>query len=180
MKRVLIILMILFTGVKPFSQAYIPADASSDIKFIIKNFGLNVTGSFKGLKGKIIFDPANTASALFDVSVDAATVNTGNGSRDKHLKKEDYFDAIKYPVLNFVSTGIVSSGKPGMYKAEGKLIIKGVTKAVSFPFTATPVANGYRLEGQFKINRRDFKVGSGSWVLADDLTVLLNVSAIKQ
>ena len=179
MKKVLIIFIILFGVTRLFSQAYEPIDADSDVKFTIKNFGLNVTGSFKGLKGKIIFDPANTASALFDVSVDARTVYTGNESRDKHLKKDEYLDVERYPTLSFVTTRIVAFGMPGVYKMEGELIIKGIKKAVSFPFTATPTTKGYRLKGQFKVNRRDFKVGASSWVLSDDLIVILNVSVIK-
>ena len=51
---------------------------------------------------------------------------------------------------------------------------------ISFPFTATATVNGYQFAGQFKINRRDFKVGGGSMVLSDDLKVLLNISANKQ
>jgi polyisoprenoid-binding protein YceI len=62
---------------------------------------------------------------------------------------------------------------------EGNLTIKGVSKFISFPFTATATANGYVLAGQFKINRRDFNVGGSSWVLSDELSVSLNVAAIK-
>lgn len=180
MKRLLITLWLYSCGVNLFAQNYSPVDAGSEVKFLIKNFGLNVTGSFKGLQGTVVFDPANPAAASVDVSVDAATVNTSNNARDKHLKKEEYFDVAKYPKLTFVSLKISATGKPGMYNMEGYLSIKGTAKLVSFPFTAATVANGYRLTGQFRIKRRDFKVGGGSWVLSDDLTVLLNVMAIKQ
>lgn len=178
MKHTLIILLLIIAGADLFAQNYSPADASSEVRFTIKNFGLSVNGSFKGLKGKITFIPDNPAASSVNVSVDAATVNTGNGSRDKHLKKDDYFDATNHTVLTFVSTKI--TGKAGAYNIEGGITIKGITKKISFPFTATPVANGYRLQGQFKLNRRDFNVGGSSWVLSDDLTVSLNISAIKQ
>lgn len=160
------------------AQNYIPADASSEVRFAIKNFGVTVNGSFKGLKGKIIFDEQALAASSVTVTVDASTVNTGNGSRDKHLKKEDYFNAEAYPTLSFVSTKI--TGKPGAYNIEGNLTIKGTTKTISFPFTATATTNGYRLNGQFKINRRNFNVGGSSWVLSDDLTVSLSVTVIKE
>ncbi len=156
----------------------VPKDEGSDVKFSIKNFGLNVTGSFKGLKGTIIFDPANLSTAAFDVSVQANTVNTGNGSRDKHLKKEDYFNVTSYPELNFTSTKISSNGTG--YSVEGILTIKGKKKTITFPFTAAAIANGYQFKGQFKINRLDFNVGSSSWVLADELTVSLNIIATKE
>jgi polyisoprenoid-binding protein YceI len=178
MKRLLIITLLIIAGRCLYAQTYIPAGASSEVTFTIKNFGLSVNGSFKGLKGTIVFTAANPASV--NVTLDAATVNTGNGSRDRHLKKDDYFDTEKYSTLSFVSTKITSAGKAGAYNMLGNLTIKGTSKAVSFPFTATAITNGYQLQGQFKINRRDFNVGGSSWVLSDDLTVSLNVSIIKQ
>ena len=181
MKKLIIQAVIfLFTGGALFAQQYSPVDAASSVKFVIKNFGLNVDGSFKGLNGKIIFNPENIGGSSFNVNVNAASVNTGNGSRDGHLKKEDYFDVAKYPAINFVSTKITAAGKTGQYNMEGLFTIKGISKPVSFPFTVSAIANGDVFAGQFKINRRDFKVGGKSWVLSDDVTVFLNVSTVKQ
>lgn len=179
MKKIIIISTLLFFIANVFAQSYSAVDAGSAVKFSIKNFGLTVNGSFKGLQGKIIFNADNPAASSFNVGVDAATVNTGNGSRDSHLKKEDYFNAAGHPKLNFVSVKVTGTGKAGMYNMEGNLTIKGITKLISFPFTATANAGGYLFSGQFKINRQDFKVGGSSWVLSDGLTVLLNISAQK-
>ena len=161
------------------AQTYTASDDGSEIKFSIKNFGLTVNGSFKGLKGKINFNPANTTTASFNASVQVATINTGNGSRDNHLKKEEYFDASKFPVISFVLTRISKSTKAGTLQMEGKITIKGVTKVVSFPFTATPKMEGFLFAGSFKLNRRDFGVGGKSLVLSDTLTVELAVFANK-
>jgi len=177
MKKLLLFSVCYCLAIVLQAQNYRVTDAGSEVKFTIKNFGLNVTGSFKGLKGTVVFDPSGLAASSVNVTVDAATVNTGNGSRDKHLKKDDYFDAVKYPQLHFISTKI--SSKAGAYMIEGNLTIKGVSKFISFPFTATATTNGYLLAGQFKINRRDFNVGGSSWVLSDELTVALTVAAIK-
>jgi polyisoprenoid-binding protein YceI len=178
MRKIATILCILFCAVHGLAQNYSPVDGASSIKFNIKNLGLNVTGSFKGLKGKINFDPLNLAAAVFTVSVDASTVNTANSSRDKHLKKEDYFDVANYPELSFASTKI--TGSAGTFMMEGNLTIKGVSKQIAFPFTAKQEGNGYRFTGQFNINRRHFNVGGSSWILSDELIVSLNVSTIKE
>ena len=79
------------------AQSYIPSDKGSSVTFIIKNFGFSVNGSFKNLQGNIKFDPNSPETAVFMVTVDAATINTDNDSRDSHLKKEEYFDTAKYP-----------------------------------------------------------------------------------
>src|SRR5579862_38805 len=44
------------------------------------------SGEFKGLKGTVSFDDANLAASKFDVSVDVATINTGNGMKIHMLK----------------------------------------------------------------------------------------------
>lgn len=161
------------------AQNYTPTDIGSEVAFSIKNFGVGVDGSFKGLKGKISFNPANLPATSLSVSVDVATVNTGNGSRDNHLKKSAYFDVDKYPLMSFVSSRITNAAKAGTLLVEGKITIRGVTKLLSFPFTVTPKSGGYLFEGKFKLNRRDFGVGGKSLVMSDNLDVSLSVFAKK-
>lgn len=179
MKRIIVSLVIFLFVSAAIAQKYVPVDESSTVKFTIKNFGLTVNGSFKGLKGRVNFNPADPSTALISTSVDAATINTGNGTRDAHLKKQEYFDVIKYPQISFISTKIVSSMGVGMYLMEGNISIKGVTKKIIFPFKAVSNGDGYLLEGTFKIDRRDFGVGGNSMVLSDKLTVNLAVVTKK-
>ncbi len=162
------------------SQFYIPSDSGSSIKFKIKNLGISVTGSFTGLKGKIQFDPANLGTSSIEATVDAGTVNTGIDLRDDHLRKEEYFNVKNYPQIRFVSSKITKSNKAGDYLVTGNLRIRNVTKEISFPFTASPQSRGFLFKGEFKINRRDFKVGGNSFTLSDNLTVQLSVLAPKE
>jgi len=148
-----------------------PVDADGSVTFTIKNFGVNTTGEFKGLKGTIKWDAQNPANSSFDVSVDVNTINTGIDIRDNDLKKETYFNAEKFPTINFVSTAVSANS------VTGNLTIKGVTKEINLPFTATPRGNGYLFEGKFSINRKDFGVGGGSFVLSDHVDVELKVQA---
>jgi len=156
---------------------YKPVDKSSSVKFEIKNFGLSVGGSFAGLQGDISFDKDHPENAKFAVSIDANTINTGNGTRDNHLREESYFNVKKYPRIEFVSTKITKSAS-GQLTIFGKITIKGHTKDISFPFTATPNNDGYLFKGSFSINRRDFEVG-GSSTLSDNLTVDLSITTVK-
>jgi len=61
----------------------------------------------------------------------------------------------------------------------GLLTIKSTTREVTIPFTASPEGTGYRLKGEFKLNRRDYKIGGSSFTLSDNLTVVLDVFASK-
>ncbi|WP_259068629.1 YceI family protein [Mucilaginibacter sp. X4EP1] len=153
-----------------------PVDGGSSLKFTVQNLGFDVDGTFNGFQGKLLFDPQNPSAASFDVTIDATTVNTDNHLRDEHLRAEGYFDVKNYPRIRLVSSKV--SGKNGAYSLTGQLTIKGKTQQVSFPFTATPTADGYNFKGSFKIKRKDFDVG-GTSTISNELTVDLNVHAVK-
>jgi len=159
------------------SQTYTPADNGSKVHFVINNFGIATGGDFSGLAGTIKFDPANVASSEFDVSIDANSVDTDVEARDNHLRRAEYFDVANYPKITLKSTKVTKTNKDGYFYMFGNLTIKGVTKEIKFPFTATAKDGGYLFEGRFNLNRRDFNVGRSSLSLADELTVSLAVVA---
>jgi polyisoprenoid-binding protein YceI len=176
----LLISLFIFPILLTASALLQPADDGSSVRFAIKNFGGNVTGSFKGLKGKIVFDGVKTELSTFDVTIDVKTINTGIKLRDTDLKKEKYFNVEKFPLIRMVSTGIMKDeGNRDGYVFKGVVIIKGVKKEISFPFTATQENDGYLFKGSFPLNRRDFGVGGSSISLSDNLTVTLSVLVKK-
>jgi len=156
---------------------YKPTDNGSSLNFIIKNFGIEVTGKFTGLEGDITFDPANLTTSAFDVSIDAASVNTDNSLRDSHLRDDSYFDVKYYPRIHFVSTK-VTGGKNGAFVITGKLTIKKTTTVISFPFSAIASNDGYLFKGTFNIKRKDYDVG-GTNTISNELEVSLNIAAKK-
>lgn len=164
-----------FTGI---AQQFQPVDAGSTVKFSIKNFGINTTGTLNGLKGTIIFQPENLATAKFRVTVNSNSIDTDNKTRDRHLRGEDYFHCDKFPLIIFESTAIEKANTPDSYILEGKLTIKNISKNISFPFTAKQSGNSYLFSGSFNINRLDFGVGSSSAFLANKLNVRLSVKAV--
>ncbi len=170
-----LVLLATSTGHIAIGQSLNPSDAKSTIQFKIKNFGSTVDGTFKGLTGTIDFDPLHPAMARFDVSLDANSIDTNNGLRNKHLKKEEYFNVITYPRIQFVSTSITSSSKTGAFVFKGNLTIKATTKEITFPFTYSLVNGVPVFNGEFQLNRRDFSVGGNSFSLSDTLVVLLSV-----
>lgn len=179
MKSIKILFPLLFAVLTASSQTLTPVDASSKVSFVIKNFGVKTNGTFNGLKGSINFDPKNLSTSSFSVSVNAASVNTGNDTRDKHLRKSEYFNAEKFPLITYVSTKITESTIAGRFFVTGSLTIKGVSKEVKFGFNATPTDKGYVLAGDFDINRRDFGVGGSSISMSDNLKVALQIAATR-
>lgn len=160
------------------AQEYKPVDDSSSVEFGIKNFGVTVSGTVKGLKGTIHFEPGNLSTAAFSVSVDTRTINTGIDMRDNHLKKDDFFYVDSFPTMTFKSTKITPSTKEGFLFIFGDLRIRNVTKAVSFPFQAVPNGEGYTFTGSFTIDRRAFGVGGSSISMSDQAKVTIKIAAI--
>ena len=175
----ILILLTLISSLSCFAQGSKPSQERSSVQFKIKNFGSTVNGTFKGLEGSIDFDPLHPDRARFDVSVDANSVDTNIGLRDKHLRKEEYFDVKAYPRIRFVSSSVVPSSKSGEFMIKGNLTIKATTKEITFPFIYSVVNGTPLFTGEFQLNRRDFNVGGNSFSLADTLVVLLTVSTDK-
>jgi len=167
--------LFLFLACTAFAPAMhlMPDDARSSAIFTIQNFGIAASGRFTGLQGDIRFDPENLATSFFNVTVNVATIRTGISLRDQHLRNEAYFDARRFPTLQFVSDNIQKSAKG--YVTTGTLMIKGTSRNLSIPFTALPVSSGYYFQGTFDVKRSDFNVGNTSTFLSDAVHVTISV-----
>jgi polyisoprenoid-binding protein YceI len=105
--------------------------AHSGVHFSVRHLMLsNVRGTFSGIKGTVVYDPADPAATHVDAAVDAATISTGDPKRDEHLKSADFLDVAKYPAITFRSK---RTGKTGdaEFKVTGDLTIHGVTREVT-------------------------------------------------
>jgi polyisoprenoid-binding protein YceI len=101
----------------------------TSVVFSVAHLFTSVQGRFDDFEGSIEFDPSDPGAAVVRGKVDAASINTNNAKRDKHLRSGDFFDVAKYPEIRFESTGGVKmKGKQG--ELPGKLTIHGVTKPV--------------------------------------------------
>ncbi len=160
------------------AQQLMPVDQGSTVEFVISNLGFEVTGKLNGLKGTVLFDEKNLSASSFAVTVNAASIDTDNGTRDKHLRGDDYFEVKTYPRIKLESVKVTKSVTPGYYVIFARLTIKETTKDISFPFTVTPEAGAYRFKGEFSIKRRDFGVG-GKNTISNDLKVKLNILTKK-
>jgi polyisoprenoid-binding protein YceI len=175
--RIALLFLLSFVSLAATAQTLAPVENGSKVHFVIDNFGIATGGDFKGITGSIRFDLNHPTAADFDVSVDAATIDTDIESRDSHLRKPDFFDVKNFPKITFKSTKITKTNKKDYLYLFGKITIKGVSKDIKFPFTVTPKDGGYLFVGSFSLNRRDFGVGGSSLSLSDNLTVSLSILA---
>ncbi len=178
------LLLSLFLPVSVSAQEYVPAAKGCKVAFTVTNHKDGegtIRGTLSNLKGKIIFDPQHLNSALFDITVIAGSANTGAAERDKTLKKDTYFNPVKYPLISIKSTG-VTQDRPGgvIYVMHGNLTIKGITKPVNIQFTATPSGSGYLFRGSFRLSRLAFNVGTKDDGVDDNVSIFIEVRANKK
>jgi polyisoprenoid-binding protein YceI len=144
---------------------------SAAVTFTIKNAGLTVDGKFGGATASIVFDANNYVQASIEASIESKTIDTGIGSRDNHLRKEDYFDVKKFPIMTIKSKKI---NKLGDNRFEGtfELTLKGISKEIKIPFSYQQESNGAAsLRASFEINRLDYQVGKSSWLMGDKVKI---------
>lgn len=122
--------------------------------YSIKFEGTDAEGIFKSMEGDIQFDENNLEAAIFSTTIDVASINTGNGMKNKHAVSKKWFDAETYPSITFNSSKF---NKTDMgYEVAGTIEIHGTQKEITIPFTFTD--NTFK--GSFSVNRLDFGVGT--------------------
>jgi polyisoprenoid-binding protein YceI len=142
-------------------------DTHTHIGFSVKHMMVStVRGQFKKYQGTLALDPADFARSSFEGTIDVASIDTGNGQRDDHLRTSDFFDAANHPQIAFKSTRIErrEDGSESEYAVYGDLTIRGVTRPVKLdvefhgtsknPWGKTVAG----LSASATINRKDFGV----------------------
>jgi len=71
----------------------------SQVGFKIRHFFSRTAGRFGTYSGTIQVDPKNPGTGWVKVEIDAASIDTANADRDKHLRSPDFFDTAKYPKM---------------------------------------------------------------------------------
>jgi polyisoprenoid-binding protein YceI len=162
----------------------------STANFKIRHFTANVVGQFRDFDAVITLDRANPAKSSVEFTMQAASVDTGNENRDKHLRSADFFEVEKFPAITFKSTS-VNAKSATEFDVTGDLTMHGVTKRVTLPVTSLGFLKTARGEkGGFEIettlNRKDFGIvwnralDEGGFMLSDDVKVSINLEVNLQ
>ncbi|MBC8292758.1 MAG: YceI family protein [Proteobacteria bacterium] len=168
------------------AATWTPEKSHTNIGFSVRHLFTSVQGKFTEFNGSIEFDPADPLATVVKGSIVAASIDTGNEKRDKHLRSSDFFNVEKYPSLDFKSTG-VTGVEGNRATLEGKLTIHGVTRPVQLDVTFLGEGKdpwGNRLAG-FKatvtIDRKDFgltwneTLETGGLLVGDEVEIRLDV-----
>ena len=166
--------------------------AHSHIGFSVKHLLTMVPGEFKDFDGSFSFDEKKPGNGKVTVTIQAASIDTNNEMRNKHLKTPDFFDVEKYPTLTFVSKKVEAAGDKN-YKVTGDLTIHGVTKPVvlDVEYMGTDSMMGMDTIGfsaTTKIDRRDFGLSmgqdklstAGNMMVGNDVKITLDIAGMSK
>ena len=146
-----------------------------DVAFEIRNAGLPVRGTFEAFEAGVFFDPAEPASAELSGSIDPASIETGIALRDRHLAGRQFFDVRRYPRITMRSVAIEPGERPGRYRGSFELTVRDVTRRIPVDFTFEATGDRATLRGEITIDRVEYGVGDGGFLLGDDVTVTVGL-----
>lgn len=145
--------------------------------------GSPVVGSFSRWNAAIRFSPEDLAHSTIRVTIDLATVGSGDSERDDMLRGDSFFGIAKHPQAVFAATKVRAVGN-GRYLASGTLTMNGISNPVAVAFSLGIVGERAQAKGTATFRRTDFGVGSGEWAatdsIKDDVTVDFAFSALRQ
>jgi len=103
----------------------------TNVQFAVNHNGLsNFIGQFQSFDGKFKVNEKDLTKSSFNVTIDAASIDTDVKALDDHLKNEDFLDVARYPKITFKS-GKITQVSNDRYAVEGELTMHGQTRPVT-------------------------------------------------
>jgi polyisoprenoid-binding protein YceI len=162
----------------------------TEVAFIGRHFTLTkVRGRFTGVSGVIEVAEEPGESAV-EVTIDMASVESGNRARDDHLRSPDFFDAADHPTATFTGRAAGWQGTHGTLA--GELTIRGITRPVTLATEylghAADPWGGQRaiFTAGTTINREDWgltwnmPLDGGGLLVSKEIRIEINAEAVLQ
>ncbi|MGA4840925.1 YceI family protein [Streptomyces sp. G45] len=162
----------------------------SSVGAVAQHLGISsVRGRFTEFSGRVEI-AEDVARSRVDAVIDAASIDTGNALRDKHLKSPDFLDVETYPEITYRSTGLVPAGTD-RWTVRGDLSLHGVVRPVDLDLaylgTGADPWGGTRaaFRATAELRREDFAmnynqvVRAGISAIGTTLRVELDIQAVR-
>lgn len=146
----------------------------------------NFVGRFNEFDGTFNLDFDEPGNSFMTMTVDPASVDTGNERRDGHLRSNDFFTVKQYPEITFEASGFKKTGENTM-EVTGDITYHGVTNEITAELKRVgegETRQGYKMgvDATFDIDRSAFNdtqyIESGG--LGDTVTLKVHLAGVKQ
>ena len=165
--------------------------AHTHVEFAVKHMMIaTVKGRFAEVTGNVTVSGDDAKTAVIDVTISAASIDTRSEQRDAHLRSADFFDVEQFPSLRFTSSSVRPAGE-GKFAVIGELTIRGVTKTVTLDVTdegraRDPWGNDKAgFSATTKINRADYgltwnaALETGGVLVSDEIKISIDAELTK-
>ncbi len=115
---------------------------------------VTVKGTFKPVSGggEVLPD----GSARGTLALDAASVDTKQSKRDKHLRSAEFFHVEKHPEITY-TVRRATAGADGAVQVTGDLTVRGTTRPLAFTAQAGQAGQGtVTVAAEVEVDRSDF------------------------
>ncbi|MCP8686460.1 YceI family protein [Marinobacterium sedimentorum] len=160
--------------------------AHASVNFRANHLGFSwVTGRLEKFDGSFNYDAADPNSASVAITIEAASVNTNQAERDKHLRSAEFLDAATYPEITFISTSYKTNGD-GTGVLKGDLSLHGITKPVTINVTRVGEGDdpwgGYRagFKGTAELKLKEFGINYNLGPAAETIYLDLNIEGVRK
>src|SRR3954470_7504827 len=159
-----VFLLLAFSVFVSASPADVPVfeitPVSSTVKFDVES-SVSIIGKFSKWDAKLTFTSPELSTGVLDIKIQAASVDTGSGTKNSKIKGKDFFDVERNPLITFHSTKVEQAG-PDTAAFEGDFTIKGVTKKEKVTFKVTRDAAGSgTISGIMAFDRKEYGINGG-------------------
>ena len=162
--RIVALCLLATAGVPSFSQTQAPVfeitPLDSSILFNVKS-STTIAGKFDKWEATLTFTSPDETTGVLEIKIQADSVDTGSGMKNRKLKSEDFFDTEQNPWITFKSTKIVHTG-PNTYEVDGDFTIRGVSNPEKLTLTISGSGTGTgEIKGAMVFNRKDYGMNKG-------------------
>ena len=142
------------------APVFVVTPLESTINFDVEA-SVAIRGKFDKWDATITMTSPELSTAVLDIKIQAATVDTGSGTKNGKLKSKDFFDVEHNPVITFHSTKVEETG-PDTIVFDGDFTIRGVTKQEKLTFAMTGKGTGTgTVKGTMAFDRKQYGMNSG-------------------
>jgi len=167
--------------------AYKLDPAHTETSFSIDRFGFtSILGIFAKAEGTIWLDEAAPEKSRVEATVDVASLQAGNATREEHLTGERWLNAAKNATMTFKSTKVEKTGDMTA-KVTGDMTIMGVTQPVTLDVKLNKIgtaANSPKKQAGFtitgSISRKAFGSASAAGMIGDAVAIRIEALGVAQ
>jgi polyisoprenoid-binding protein YceI len=152
--------VVLFSATAADAPVFEISHAESTMKFDVES-SVAIVGKFDKWDATLTFTSPELSTAVLDIKIYAASVDTGSGMKNGKLKGKDFFDVEHNPYITFHSTKVEQTG-PNTVAFDGDFTIRGVTKKETLTFTVPTDRKGVgTVKGTMAFDRKQYGMKSG-------------------